>query len=88
MSKLVQIAGCGAMVCSSFREVTAVVDRAFAGPPNRPLRWRGIAAQLADGLVRGIHPLQEMAEMEKEFRSSRAAGPVAEAIRDIGPTPG
>ena len=56
------------MVCSSYREVTAAIDRAYA-VPNRPMRWRGILASLADGLVRGIHPLQEMAEMEQELKA-------------------
>ena len=88
MSKLVQIPGCGPMVCSTYGEIAAVIDRAYAGPANRPLRWRGIAAQLADGLVRGVHPLQEMAEMEKEFRAASAAGPLAQPMQDFGPTPG
>lgn len=88
MAKLVQIPGCGSMVCSTFGEIAAVIDRAYSGPANRPLRWRGIAAQLADGLVRGVHPLQEMAEMEKEFRTAAATKPLLEPAQDFGPTPG
>lgn len=76
------------MVCSTFGEIAAVIDRAYAGPANRPLRWRGIAAQLADGLVHGVHPLQEMAEMEQTFRSTPAAAAPIVPTRDFGPTPG
>ncbi len=67
MAKIVHIRGCGPMVCSNYREMTTVIDRAYA-KPNEPMQWRGILASLADGLVRGIHPLQEMAEMEKELK--------------------
>lgn len=67
MTKIVHIQGCGPMVCSNYREMTAVIDRAYAAP-NQPMRWRGILASLADGLMRGIHPLQDMAEMESELR--------------------
>ena len=88
MSKLVQIPGCGPMVCSTYGEIAAVIDRAYAGPANRPFRWRGIAAQLADGLVRGVHPLQEMAEMENEFRTKLDPTRLLEPAQDFGPTPG
>ena len=62
------------MVCSNYREMTAVIDRAYA-VPNQPMRWRGILASLADGLLRGIHPLQEMAEMESELRTTETLLP-------------
>ena len=87
MAKLVKIEGCGPMVCSNFRELTVAIDRAYAGPKDRPLEWNGILASLADGLVRGIHPLREIADMEKELKA--LAPPRRErAERDITPTPG
>ena len=78
MSNLITIDGCGPMVCSSYRELTTAIDRAYAGPAARPLHWTGILASLADGLVRGIHTLREIAEMEKEltmFAIHRRAAP-------------
>jgi hypothetical protein len=85
MSNLITINGCGPMVCSSYRELTTAIDRAYAGPKDQPLQWNGILASLADGLVRGIHPLREIAEMKKEltvFAIPRRAAP------DITPSPG
>jgi len=76
------------MVCSSYREFTAAVDRAYAGPKDRPLEWRGIMASLADGLVHGIHPLREIAEMEKELKVLNLhAGPDS-ADKNFTPSPG
>lgn len=74
------------MVCSNYREVTAVIDRAYA-VPNQPMRWRGILASLADGLMRGIHPLQEMAEMERELHVIDAS-PATTTHKGLLPEPG
>jgi hypothetical protein len=87
MAKLVKIDGCGPMVCSNYREVTTAIDRAYAGPKDRPLEWNRILASLADGLVRGIHPLREIADMEKELKALPTPRRVA-AERDITPSLG
>ena len=88
MAKLVAIKGCGPMVCSSYREFTAAIDRAYAGPKDRPLEWRGVLASLADGLVHGIHPLREIAEMEKELKVLSALPSTETAGKDFSPIPG
>ena len=75
------------MVCSSYAEVTAAIDSAYV-VPKRPMRWRGILASLADGLVRGVHPLQEMAEMEHELHVFSHRRPDADASPSVTPTPG
>lgn len=71
------------MVCSNYREVTAALDRVYA-QPNQPMQWRGILASLADGLVRGIHPLKEMAEMEQELQITKTS-PVTVAPKTLLP---
>ncbi|HUE12969.1 MAG TPA: hypothetical protein VMR25_02290 [Planctomycetaceae bacterium] len=87
MAKLLTVDGCGPMVCSNYRELTAAIDKAYAGPRNRPLEWNGILASLADGLVRGIHPLREIADMEKELRVL-AIPRRPERGTDVIPSPG
>ena len=76
------------MVCSSYREFTSAIDRAYAGPKDRPLEWRGVLASLADGLVHGIHPLREIAEMEKEMKVLSIPQAPKTAETDFIPSPG
>ena len=73
------------MIASTYAEITVAIDRAFAGPEDRPLRWRNIAASIADSLVRGVHPLKEMAEMGKEFQAAPSAPIVASPEKDFIP---
>ena len=48
MPQLVTIAGCGPMVCSSYEEMTAAIDRIYAVPEDQPLAvgeaFAGLAA--------------------------------------------
>ncbi len=85
MAKIVLIRGCGPMVCSSYAETTAAIDRAYA-VPNRPMQWRGILASLADGLVRGFHPLQDMAEMEQELKVVAPSPPLPTREKSVLPS--
>jgi hypothetical protein len=47
MPHLVWIPGCGQMTSSSYREVTAALDRIFAQPEDQPLRVADAFAELA-----------------------------------------
>ena len=51
MPQLVTIEGCGAMVCSTYDEMAAVIDRAYAVEEDQPLTigraFGSLAAQAA-----------------------------------------
>jgi hypothetical protein len=47
MPQAIFIKGCGRMVCSSYAEVTAAMDQAYAVPPDQPLPVDQIFASLA-----------------------------------------
>lgn len=64
MAKLTHIRGCGPMVCSNYREVSAAIDRAHAGPRHEPLRWSSVAAQLEAGVARAASPLADPSTLE------------------------
>ena len=59
MAKLTHIRGCGPMVCSDYREVSAAIDRAHAGPRHEPMRWSSVTAQLEAGVAREANPLAD-----------------------------
>ncbi len=59
MAKLTHIPGCGPMVGSDYREVSAAIDRAHTGPRHEPMRWRDITAQLEAGVVLEPNPLAD-----------------------------
>ena len=47
MPRLVFIKGCGPMVCSTYGEITAAIDRAFTAPNDRPVPMGAAFASLA-----------------------------------------
>jgi hypothetical protein len=46
MPRTLFIKGCGQMVCSTYAEMTAEIDRAYAAPPGRPITLREISSGL------------------------------------------
>ena len=69
------------MVSASFREFTAAVDKAYQGPRDQPLRLDAVVASLADGLVRGIHPLEDLA-------AAHVTPIIPQPSNSLTPTPG
>jgi len=56
MSRVVLIPGCGPMACSTYEEVAAAIDRAYAIPPDQPLPIARVFAELAEGAGLRIPP--------------------------------
>lgn len=56
MSRVVLIPGCGPMACSTYVEVAAAIDRAYASPPDQPLPLARVFAELAEGAGLRIPP--------------------------------
>jgi hypothetical protein len=48
MPRLANIAGCGEMVCSTYAEITAVIDSAYSVAEDQPLSLDHAFATLAD----------------------------------------
>ena len=67
MPRLVVIKGCGPMVCSTYAEMTAEVDRAFASPPARAFPTAEIFASLAAGVKPVPHPPETSRKPEEEI---------------------
>ena len=59
MAKLTHIRGCGPMVCSDYREISAAIDQAFDGPRNSPLRWSTIVGHLEARIYHEPNPLAD-----------------------------
>ena len=47
MAQAIFIKGCGPMACSSYAELTAEMDRAYAVPPDQPLPVDRVFTSLA-----------------------------------------
>jgi hypothetical protein len=56
MPHFVWIEGCGQMACSSYRELTAVLDPIYALTEDQPLRIADAFAELAKGAEKAARP--------------------------------
>ena len=56
MPHFVWIEGCGRMACSSYRELTAAMDRIYSMPEEQQLRIADAFAELAKGAEKAARP--------------------------------